>query len=133
MPVRAEDGVARARRIGPGRDDPGAMTDRPWCPRADGLAIRVRVTPRGGRDAVDGVEALADGRTVLKVRVRAAPEDGAANAAVRRLLAALLDLPASAVALTAGATARIKILRAQGDAAALASALEGLYGGSAAS
>ena len=107
------------------------MTDRPWRPRTDGLEIRVRVTPRGGRDAVDGIEALADGRTVLKVRVRVAPEDGAANEAVRRLLAKTLSLPASAVVLAAGATARVKILAVAGDATALASALEGLYGGAA--
>ena len=109
------------------------MTDRPWRVRADGIEIRVRVTPRGGRDAIDGVEALADGRTVLKVRVRAAPEDGAGNAAVRRLLATALHLPASAVALAAGATARVKILAAAGEGAALAAALEALYGGPASS
>jgi hypothetical protein len=102
------------------------MTDRPWQARPDGLEIRVRVTPRGGRDALDGVEALADGRTVLKVRVRAAPEDGAANEAVRRLLARALGLPASGVALAAGATARVKTLTARGDAAALAARLDGL-------
>ena len=109
------------------------MAERPWRPRADGLEIRVRVTPRGGRDAINGVEALADGRTVLKVRVRTVPEDGAANAAVRRLLATALGLPASAVALAAGATARVKTLAVTGDAAALASALDGLYGAPASS
>ncbi len=64
----------------------------------------MRVTPRGGRDAVDGVETLSDGRPVLKVRVRAAPENGAANEGVRRLLAEELELPASAVRLEAGGT-----------------------------
>ena len=54
----------------------------PWRIRPGGLELRVRVTPRGGRDAIDGVEALADGRPVLKVRVRAAPADGAANEGV---------------------------------------------------
>ena len=69
------------------------------------------MTPRGGRDAIEGVEALADGRPVLKVRVRAVPEDGAANEGVRRLLAKALGLPASAVRLEAGATARLKTFR----------------------
>jgi uncharacterized protein YggU (UPF0235/DUF167 family) len=42
----------------------------------------VRLTPKGGWDAVDGIEQLADGRSVLKVRVRAAASDGEANARV---------------------------------------------------
>ena len=46
----------------------------PWRVRAEGLEVRVRVTPRGGRDAIDGVESLSDGQPVLKVRVRAIPE-----------------------------------------------------------
>jgi uncharacterized protein len=29
----------------------------------------VRLTPKGGRDAIDGIERLADGRAVLKARV----------------------------------------------------------------
>jgi uncharacterized protein len=97
----------------------------PWEPRDGGLALRVRVTPRGRRDAIEGMETLADGRAVLKVRVRAAPEDGAANEAVRRLVAKAAGRPASAVTLSAGATARMKTLLVAGDPAALAAALAG--------
>ena len=49
--------------------------------------LDVRLTPRGGRDAIEGVEQLADGRAVLKARVRAAPSEGEANAALCRLIA----------------------------------------------
>ena len=86
------------------------------------------MTPRGGRDAVDGVETLSDGRPVLKVRVRAAPTDGAANEGVRRLLARVLELPASAVTLEAGATARLKTFLVAGEPEKLASALAELTG-----
>jgi uncharacterized protein YggU (UPF0235/DUF167 family) len=103
--------------------------DAAWRGREDGLEVRVRVTPRGGRDAIEGVEALADGRRILKVRVRAAPEDGAANEGVRRLLAKALGRPASAVTLEAGATARVKIFSVAGDAGPLASALAALAEG----
>jgi uncharacterized protein (TIGR00251 family) len=96
--------------------------------RPDGLELRIRVTPRGGRDAIDGVETLSDGRRVLKVRVRAVPEDGAANEAVRRLLAKGLKVPASAVSLEAGATARLKTFLIAGDAQALAGQLAHLTG-----
>lgn len=95
----------------------------PWEARDGGLALRVRVTPRGGRDAVEGVATLADGRPVLKLRVRAAAEGGAANEAVRRVVAEAVGRPASAIALVGGATARMKTLSIAGDPAALADAL----------
>jgi uncharacterized protein len=103
-----------------------------WRAAPDALAVRVRVTPRGGRDAFDGLDTLADGRAVLKIRVRAAPEDGAANEAVRRTLAQALGRPVSAVRLTAGATARIKTLVVAGEGGRLAAALERLTRGAAA-
>lgn len=86
--------------------------------------VTVRLTPKGGRDAIDGVEQLADGTTVLKVRVRAAPHEGAANDALTGLLAKTLRLPRSAVTLVGGATARIKRLQLSGDPEVLAAALE---------
>ena len=70
----------------------------------------MRVTPRGGRDAVDGWTADADGRPLLKLRVSTAPSDGAANAAVIELVAKALRIPRSAVRIAAGETARIKRL-----------------------
>jgi uncharacterized protein YggU (UPF0235/DUF167 family) len=88
----------------------------------------VRLTPKGGRDVVDGLARLADGTSVLKARVRAAPEDGAANEALRRLLAKSFGVPASAVTLTSGATARVKQLRIAGDAAVLAARFQVLAG-----
>lgn len=100
----------------------------PWRIRSEGLEVRVRVTPKGGRDAIDGVEALSDGRPVLKVRVRAAPEDGAANEGVRRLLAKALGRPASAVTLEAGATARLKTFLIAGEGEALAKDIAALTG-----
>ncbi|MFG1430678.1 DUF167 family protein [Xanthobacter sp. V2C-8] len=92
-------------------------------PVGGGIELHVRATPKGGRDALDGVALLADGRSVLKVRVRAAPEDGAATAAVARVIAQALGVPASRVVLTAGATARLKTFRVEGDPAVLAAAL----------
>ena len=43
----------------------------PWRISSTGISIALRVTPRGGRDAIDGIEQLSDGRSVLKLRVRA--------------------------------------------------------------
>ena len=79
----------------------------PWQLTAGGVALVVRLTPKGGRDAIDGIEQLADGRSVLKARVRAAPTEGEANAALISLLAKTLDVPRRTVTLAAGETARI--------------------------
>jgi uncharacterized protein len=95
-----------------------------WRPVPDGLVIAVRLTPKGGRDAIDGIEPLADGRAILKARVRAAPSEGAANAALIRLMAQVLDTAPRNVSLVAGATARLKQVKVLGDGTALAALLE---------
>jgi hypothetical protein len=89
-----------------------------------GVVLAVRLTPKGGRDAIDDIAQLADGRSVLKVRVRAAPSEGEANAALLRLIAKAAGVPPRDVALTAGATARIKQLAISGDGPTLIAALE---------
>jgi uncharacterized protein (TIGR00251 family) len=76
--------------------------------------IAVRVTPRSSRDAVEGVDDVGE----LRVRVTAPPADGAANAAVTRLLARELCVPRSAVRLASGATSRHKRVAVDGLAAA---------------
>ena len=76
--------------------------------------LAVRLTPRGGRDAVEGWATDADGRPYLKVRVASPPVDGAANAALLALLAKTLKIPRSAVRLAAGDTARLKRLELDG-------------------
>jgi hypothetical protein len=82
----------------------------------DGLLLSLRLTPRGGRDSLDGIEVLADGRQVLKARVRAAPSEGEANAALIALLARELGVPRSQLAIVAGAGARLKRVAVRGDA-----------------
>ena len=77
------------------------------------MQIAVRLRPRGGRDAIDGV--AADGE--LKVRVAASPVDGAANRALERLLANELGVPRTAVRIVAGETARTKRVAVDGVAA----------------
>lgn len=67
--------------------------------------LTVRVTPRAARDALAGY--TPEG--VLAVRVTAPPADGAANAAVTKLLAAVLGLPSRDVVLISGASSRLKV------------------------
>lgn len=100
------------------------MSDRPWRIEAGGLLVTVRLTPRGGRDIVEGIEQLADGRRVLKLRVRAVASDGEANTALVRFLAKTLGVAPRDVALVAGAGARIKRVKVDGAGASLAATLE---------
>ncbi|HEX4238034.1 MAG TPA: DUF167 family protein [Xanthobacteraceae bacterium] len=102
------------------------MQSKPWVRSADGVALDVRLTPRGGRDAIEGVERRADGRIVLKARVRAAPFEGQANEALCRLLAHELGLAPRRVEIAAGEGARIKRLRIAGDPQMLDAALNRL-------
>ena len=98
----------------------------PWRISTAGLSIALRVTPRGGRDDVDGIEQLSDGRSVLKVRVRAVANGGEANRAVLTLLAKSLGVPKASVSLTSGATSRLKQIAVEGDPARLAEVLRQL-------
>ena len=100
------------------------MAARPWAATAGGISLTVRLTPKGGRDAIDGVEQTADGRSVLRVRVRAAPSEGEANDALVRLIAKAIGVPPRAVNLISGHTSRVKRLKIDGSAIALAEALE---------
>lgn len=94
----------------------------------DGLLIAVRVTPRGGRDSIDGWSTDENGRPVLRVRLAAPPVEGAANAALTAFLAKQLGLRKSAVTIRSGETARLKLVHLQGEAEALAAALSSSAG-----
>jgi len=87
------------------------------------MRLAVRLTPRGGRDAVEGWATGADGRPFLKARVAAPPVEGEANAALTALLAKRLGVGRSAVRIAAGETGRLKQIDVEGvDEAAVAAA-----------
>ncbi len=78
------------------------------------MRLAVRLTPRGGRDAVEGWATGADGRPFLKARVAAPPVEGEANAALTALLAKSLGVGKSAVRIAAGQTGRLKQVEVEG-------------------
>jgi uncharacterized protein (TIGR00251 family) len=73
------------------------------------VVFAVRVQPRASRDAVGG-----EWQGALKVRLTAPPVDDKANEALRRLLAARLNVPLGAVTILAGARARTKRVAVSG-------------------
>jgi len=102
------------------------VSREPWTAAADSVVIDLRLTPRGGRDAIEGTERRADGRPVIKARVRAAASAGEANAALCRLVAKALAVAPRQVTLVGGATSRVKRIRVAGEPAALVAALRRL-------
>jgi uncharacterized protein (TIGR00251 family) len=98
----------------------------PWRYSTQGISVALRVTPRGGRDDIDGVETLADGRSVVKVRVRAIADGGQANRAVTELLAKALGVAKAKVRILSGTTSRLKQVAIDGDPAKLGEALRSL-------
>jgi uncharacterized protein YggU (UPF0235/DUF167 family) len=90
-----------------------------------GARLRVRLTPKSSADRIEGAGADADGAAYLKVRVRAAPEHGAANAALEALIAKRVGAPRTKVRVAKGASARVKIVEIDGiDAALVARRIE---------
>ncbi|MEI9885508.1 MAG: DUF167 family protein [Rhizomicrobium sp.] len=89
-----------------------------------GVLFHLRLTPKGGRDAVECWVAGADGKEHLKARVGAPPEDGKANAALIALLAKTFGVPRSTIRIAAGAAARLKTIAIRSTAPALVARLE---------
>jgi uncharacterized protein YggU (UPF0235/DUF167 family) len=83
------------------------------------------VTPKGGRTAIEGFAAGADGRPSLRVRVAEPPDKGRANDAVRHLLAKALGVAPSAVRIEQGEASRTKSVRVTGVPEALLRVVEG--------
>ena len=88
------------------------------------MRFRVRLTPKGGRDAIEGWWSDSAGTPALKARVAAPPEDGKANTALISLLARALDVRKSDVRIASGATSRVKVVEVDGDEAFLQTRLE---------
>lgn len=74
------------------------------------MRFQVHVTPRSRVNEVTA----SKGDGVIRVRVTAAPDQGAANEAVLALLRRKLRLDARSIRLVGGATARRKWLEADG-------------------
>ena len=91
------------------------------------VRLAVKLAPGGVADRIDGWGVDPEGRPVLKVRVRARPVEGEANAALIRLLAKSLGVGRSAVSLARGGQSRLKMIEVEGlDDAELRARLTGM-------
>jgi uncharacterized protein (TIGR00251 family) len=89
---------------------PGLRHAGPAGGMTSGVVVEVRVTPRASQDTIEGVTESG----ALRVRVTAAPADGAATKAVLGLVAKAVHVPGGAVTLLSGARSRTKRLRIDG-------------------
>jgi uncharacterized protein YggU (UPF0235/DUF167 family) len=76
--------------------------------------LSVRLTPSGGADRIDGRATDSAGRSYLKARVRAAPENNQANRALEALIAKAFGVAKGKVSVARGHTARLKVLEIDG-------------------
>jgi hypothetical protein len=91
--------------------------------QAGAVRFTVKLTPKGGRDAIDGWQTDSGGRQLLKARVSAAPADGKANAALVALLAKALAIGRTRVTIVSGTTSRVKAIEVAGDSALIGARL----------
>ncbi|MHA2641731.1 MAG: DUF167 domain-containing protein [bacterium JZ-2024 1] len=80
-----------------------------------GVRLRIKVKPRAKKSVIIGIRGGN-----LVVSVVEPPEKGEANSAVCALIAEVLGLPKSRVAMVAGATSSLKVVEASGISAAIA-------------
>jgi hypothetical protein len=74
-----------------------------------GVRIRVTVQPRASKTEISGLHGDA-----IRIRLAAPPVDGAANDALVQVLAEALQVPRTAVTLSAGHRARRKLVLVEG-------------------
>ena len=86
----------------------------PWRRGDAGVIVYFRLTPKSSKDAVDGLQIIA-GAQAFQARVRAIPEDGAANSALETLVSAWLRVPKRSVRLASGGKSRLKSIAVSGD------------------
>ena len=94
------------------------------------MRLHVKLSPRSAVDRIDGWETDPSGRPVLRVRVRAAPVDGAANTALETLLARSLGVALSRVRVARGGQSRLKAVEIDGIEAESCAAALGAHLGS---
>ncbi len=87
----------------------------PWRCGAEGLTLKIRLTPGSSRDSIEGTGQFGS-ETVIRARVRAVPDKGKANDALVRLVAGWLGIGVSAVSLVSGGKSRLKSVLVRGDA-----------------
>ena len=91
-----------------------AANGLPWRRGDAGVIVYFRLTPKSSKDAVDGLQIIA-GAQAFQARVRAIPEDGAANAALEKLVSEWLQVPKRSVQLATGGKSRRKSIAISGD------------------
>ena len=106
--------TAAAGKLAPQSGLSASPVSRPWRRSGACVIVRVRLTPKSSKDAVDGIEETAEG-AAFKARVRAVPTDGEANAALLKLLAQWLGVGQGSLQLARGGKSRVKSVEITGN------------------
>jgi len=87
----------------------------PFSEDADGVRVRVRLTPNAQQDRIDGIVVDEQGKGVLRIAVNAIPEQGRANKALIKYVAKQWRIPKTHIHLVHGAKDRTKTLHIDAD------------------
>ncbi|KAF0117126.1 MAG: hypothetical protein FD163_449 [Hyphomonadaceae bacterium] len=82
-----------------------------WINQTDkGLLLRIRATPNANKDEILGTQIRDDGLCYLNLKVRANPNENAANVAIIALLAKVFGIAKSHLEIASGHKSRVKII-----------------------
>jgi uncharacterized protein (TIGR00251 family) len=85
------------------------MTDRIFQKTENGIRLKIRLSPRSSVDQIEGVHG-----DMVKIKIKAPPVDGKANAALIKFLAKILNVRQRDIRITSGESSRNKTIEIVG-------------------
>ncbi len=73
--------------------------------------LRIKVLPKSPKNEVVEILEDADGEKTIKIRIKAVPEKGKANAELIKFLSKELGVPRDKISIISGKTEQLKLIR----------------------
>ncbi len=73
--------------------------------------LRIKVIPKSPKNEITEIMADDSGEQTIKIRIKAAPEKGKANAELIKFLSKELNIPKAGISIISGKTNQLKLLK----------------------
>lgn len=73
--------------------------------------LRIKVIPKSRKNEVTEIMTDDSGEETIKIRIKAAPEKGRANAELIKFLSTELNVPKEKISIISGAASQLKLIR----------------------